>query len=92
MDKLKDLFPDRFENLGIFLLILAATFCFNWLARRAFNRFMRLQMTDIKADVTNYKFLGNALTSIIFTLGIVFAVREYPYFGGSHWFCFATSI
>lgn len=78
MDKFKDLFPERFENLGIFLLILATTFCFNWLARRAFNRFMRLQMTDIKADITNYKFLGNALSSIIFTVGVMFAVREYP--------------
>lgn len=78
MDKLKELFPDRFENLGIFLFILALTFLVNWVARRAFNRFMRLRTTDIKVDVTNYKFLGNALTSIIFTVGIMCAVREYP--------------
>jgi small conductance mechanosensitive channel len=78
MDKLKDFFPDRFENLGIFILILILTFAFNWGARRAFNRFMRLHTSDIKVDVTNYKFLGNALSTIIFTLGIIFAVREYP--------------
>jgi small conductance mechanosensitive channel len=78
MDKLKELFPERFENLGIFILILAATVVVNWLARRAFKRFMQLRMTDIKADITNYKFLGNALSTIIFTIGFMFAVREYP--------------
>jgi small conductance mechanosensitive channel len=78
MDKLKELFPDRFEQLGVFLLILLATCVINWLSRRAFNRFMRLRTTDIKLDVTNYKFLGNALSTIIFTVGVMFAIREYP--------------
>jgi small conductance mechanosensitive channel len=78
MDNLKDLFPDRFENLGIFILVLVATFFVNWAARRAFNRFMRLRTLDIKVDVTNYKFLGNALSTIIFTVGVMFAIREYP--------------
>ena len=78
MDKLKDLFPERFENIGIFFAILGLTFLANWLSRRAFNRFMRLRATAINVDLTNYKFLGNALSSIIFTVGIMFAVREYP--------------
>jgi small conductance mechanosensitive channel len=78
MDNLKDLFPDRFENLSIFILVLVATFFVNWAARRAFNRFMKLRTLDIKVDVTNYKFLGNALSTIIFTVGIMFAIREYP--------------
>jgi small conductance mechanosensitive channel len=78
MDKLKELFPDSIENLGVFILILLATFVINWVSRRAFNRFMRLRTSDIKVDVTNYKFLGNALSTIIFTIGIMFAVREYP--------------
>jgi small conductance mechanosensitive channel len=78
MDRLKDLFPAHFENLGVFLLILTATFLVNWVSRRAFNRFMQLRTTDIKVDLTNYKFLGNALSSIIFTVGIMFAIREYP--------------
>jgi small conductance mechanosensitive channel len=78
MDKLKNLFPDRFENLGIFMLIVALTFALNWLARRAFNRFMKARATDINVDLTNYKFLGNALSTIIFTVGIMFAIREYP--------------
>ena len=78
MDNLKNFFPERFENLGVFIGILALTFAFNWLARRAFNRFMKSRATDIKVDLTNYKFLGNALSTIIFTIGIMFAVREYP--------------
>ncbi len=78
MDTFKNLFPEHFENLGIFLAIVAATFVVNWLARRAFNRFMRLRTTDIKVDLTNYKFLYNALSTIIFTVGLMFAVREYP--------------
>ncbi len=78
MDNLKNLFPERFENLGVFLGILALTFAFNWLARRAFNRFMKARATDINVDLTNYKFLGNALSFIIFTIGLMFAVREYP--------------
>ena len=78
MDKFKNLFPERFENLGIFLGILALTFALNWLARRTFNRFMKSRATDINVDLTNYKFLGNALSSIIFTIGTMIAVREYP--------------
>ncbi len=78
MDKLKDLFPEHFENIGIFFAILALTFLANWLSRRTFNRFMRLRATAINVDLTNYKFLGNALSTIIFTVGVMFAVREYP--------------
>ena len=78
MDKLKDLFPERFENIGIFFAILGLTFLANWLSRRTFNRFMRHRTTAINMDLTNYKFLGNALSTIIFTVGVMFAVREYP--------------
>lgn len=78
MDKLKDLFPERFENIGIFFAILGLTFLANWLSRRTFNRFMRHRTTAINMDLTNYKFLGNALSTIIFTVGVMFAIREYP--------------
>ena len=78
MDKLKDLFPERFENIGIFFAILGLTFLANRLSRRTFNRFMRHRATAINVDLTNYKFLGNALSTIIFTVGVMFAIREYP--------------
>ena len=78
MDKIKQLLPDQFENLSIFVLLIGATFLFEWLIRRAFNRFIRTHTGDINADPTNYKFLGNALRTIIYTVGFMFAIREYP--------------
>jgi small conductance mechanosensitive channel len=78
MDKIKDLFPDDFENIGIFIVIVILTILFEWLARRGFVRFIRKRTEDLHNDPTNYKFLGNALTSIIYAIGLSFAIREYP--------------
>ena len=78
MDKIKDLFPDKFENIGIFIVIVIMTIMFEWLARRGFTRFIRKRTEDLQNDPTNYKFLGNALTSIIYAIGLSFAIREYP--------------
>jgi small conductance mechanosensitive channel len=78
MDKIKDLFPDKFENIGIFIVIILFTVLIEWLARRGFVRFIRKRTEDMQNDPTNYKFLGNALTSIIYTIGLSFAIREYP--------------
>ena len=78
MQTLKNIFPDSFENIGVFLLILACTFVINWLVLTAFKRFMKFRTIDAHTDVTNYKFLGNALSSIIFMIGFMFAIREYP--------------
>lgn len=80
MDKLKDLFPEKFENIGIIISIFLGTVLFEWLARRAFTRFIRVRTSDLQTDPTNYKFLGNALTSIIYAIGLSFAIREYPPF------------
>jgi small conductance mechanosensitive channel len=78
MDKIKDLFPDKFENIGIFIVIIIITILIEWLARRGFVRFIRKRTEDLQNDPTNYKFLGNALTSIIYAIGLSFAIREYP--------------
>jgi small conductance mechanosensitive channel len=78
MDKVKDLIPDNFEHIGLFIIIILITILAEWLARRAFTRFIRKRADDIHSDPTNYKFLGNALTSIIYTVGFIFAIREYP--------------
>jgi small conductance mechanosensitive channel len=78
MDKIKNLFPDKFENIGIFIVIVIMTVVFEWLARRGFVRFIRKRTEDLQNDPTNYKFLGNALTSIIYAIGLSFAIREYP--------------
>ena len=78
MDKLKNLLPDRIENISVFILILLLTFFVNYIAQRTFNRFMRRHAHDINLDMTNYKFLGNALQAIIIGVGLIFAIREYP--------------
>ena len=78
MDKVKDLFPEKFENIGIFLFIILMTVLVEWVARRGFVRLIRRHTEDLQNDPTNYKFLGNALTSIIYTIGLSFAIREYP--------------
>jgi small-conductance mechanosensitive channel len=78
MDKIKQVLPDAYEHLGIFLLIIALTVLAEWLTRRAFNRFIRIQTSDIQNDPTSYKFLGNALRTIIYTVGIGLAIRQYP--------------
>jgi small conductance mechanosensitive channel len=59
-------------------VIVIMTILFEWLARRGFVRFIRKRTEDLQNDPTNYKFLGNALTSIIYAIGLSFAIREYP--------------
>jgi small-conductance mechanosensitive channel len=78
MDKIQDYIPDKYEQLGVFLFIVMLTILFGWLARRGFARFIRSRTEDMNSDPTNYKFLGNALTTIIYTIGFIFAIREYP--------------
>ena len=78
MNFIKNLLPDKYESLALFLFILALTVFAEWLSRRAINRFIRKNSLDINNDPTNYKFLANALRGIIYSVGIMFAVREYP--------------
>ena len=78
MNFIKNLLPDKYESLALFLFILALTVFVEWLSRRAINRFIRKNSLDINNDPTNYKFLANALRGIIYSVGIMFAVREYP--------------
>ena len=78
MNFIKNLLPDKYESLALFLFILALTVFAEWLSRRAINRFIRKNSLDINNDPTNYKFLANALRGIIYSIGIMFAVREYP--------------
>lgn len=78
MDIIKQLLPDQYESLAIFMLVLLLTIFVEWLSRRALNRFIRINSQDINSDPTNYKFLANALRAIIYSIGIMMAIREYP--------------
>lgn len=78
MDKIQEFIPDRYEQIGLFIGIIIATILLEWIARRTFARFIRRRSADMYSDPTNYKFLGNALTSIIYTISFIFLIREYP--------------
>jgi small conductance mechanosensitive channel len=78
MELLKQLLPDKFENLGVFILIILVTFLIEFVVRKALNRFIMVNSVAMKNDPTNYKFLANALRAIIFSVGLMFAIREYP--------------
>jgi small conductance mechanosensitive channel len=78
MDFIKQLLPDQFEGLALFILVILLTLFVEWFSRRALNRFIRINSQDIKSDPTNYKFLANALRGIIYTVGIILAIKEYP--------------
>ncbi|MBL7814914.1 MAG: mechanosensitive ion channel family protein [Saprospiraceae bacterium] len=78
MEFIKKLLPDKYESLAIFILIILLTVLVEWVSRRAVNRFIRKSSQDINSDPTNYKFLSNALRGIIYSIGIMLAVREYP--------------
>lgn len=76
MDKFNQLLPDRFESTAAFFIIIFFTLLANWLSRRTFNRLMK-KSSD--SDVlTNFKFVGNALSTIIYSIGIIFIIREFP--------------
>lgn len=78
MDIIKQLLPDKYEGLALLVFVILLTFLVEWLSRRALNRFIRITSEDIHNDPTNYKFLANALRGIIFSIGFMLAVREYP--------------
>lgn len=76
MERIKDLIPDAYMPIITFVLILLLTAFLNWVAMRAFKR-LYTKKTD-NDDLTYFKFIGNALTTIIYTIGIIFAIREFP--------------
>jgi small conductance mechanosensitive channel len=77
MDKIQKYIPDHYEQIAVFIGIVASTILIEWLSRRAFARYLRKRSEDENDDPTNLKFLGNALSSIIYSIGFIFAMREY---------------
>lgn len=78
MDVIKQFLPDQYENLAILILVILLTMVVEWISRRALNRYIRINSHAIQSDPTNYKFLANALRFIIFGIGMMLAIREYP--------------
>ena len=76
MDRINQYIPDKLETLLVFITIIATTMFSNWLARRGYTRLMKKSADN--EDLTSFKFVGNALTAIIYSIGIIFAIREFP--------------
>ncbi len=76
MDKIIQILPKGFESFIVFLFIISVTLLSNWLARRTFSRL--LKKSEENTDITGFKFIGNALTAIIYSIGIIFLIREIP--------------
>ena len=78
MDFIKQFLPDKYENLAILILVIFLTISVEWISRRALTRYIRINSQAMQSDPTNFKFLANALRSIIYGVGLMLAVREYP--------------
>jgi small conductance mechanosensitive channel len=76
MDNFTSFISDKYMPFVTCLVILGLTILFNYLARRTFNRILTNRSDN--DDLTNYKFIGNAVTAVIYTIGIIFAIREFP--------------
>jgi small conductance mechanosensitive channel len=76
MDKIRSFIPDGYEPIVVFTFIVLMTIITNLTARRAYKRLIQHRMDN--EDLTNVKFVGNALTAIIYTIGFIFAIREFP--------------
>ncbi len=77
MNFISHLLSDRIENLSIFIAIIIATIILGRVASFAFRHFMMSRSNSTENELTNYKFLGNAMTAIIYTIGTIVAIREY---------------
>ncbi len=77
MHTILDLIYNRFEKFLVISFIFGLTLSTEWIARRTLVRYMRVRSIH-ENDTTNLKFLGNALSAIIYSIGIIFAIREYP--------------
>lgn len=76
MEKINQFLPDKYESIIAFFSIIVLMILSNWLARRAFNRLMKKSSDN--NDLTSFKFVGNALTTVIYGIGIIFIIREFP--------------
>jgi small conductance mechanosensitive channel len=68
----------QLPDFWVFAAILGATVLLEWLLRRVLWRYLTKAAVEMKSDVTNFRYLSNSLSGIVYTVGIIFAVREYP--------------
>jgi small-conductance mechanosensitive channel len=65
-------------DFWIFLLIILLTFLTERLSRRGVISLLKSSYLDDQDSITRFTFLLNAQRLLIFTMGFMFAVREFP--------------
>lgn len=65
-------------DIWIFLFIIAITILTERLCRRAVNRLLNSSYLDDQDSLTRFTFLLNTQRLLIYSIGLVFAVREFP--------------
>jgi small conductance mechanosensitive channel len=78
MDVIKQFLPNEYANLAILIFVILLTLLVEWISRRALTRYIRINSQVMQSDPTNFKFLANALRAIIYSIGLMLAIREYP--------------
>jgi len=68
----------QYSGWPYFLAIVFSTFVVGLIFNRLYFRFIRFSTVIIRNDPTNYKFLGHALTALIYTLGFTWAIYSLP--------------
>lgn len=64
----------RYQVFIEFILIITITVVVSFVANKLFKRFVRNNEEITNSDLTNYKFLEHSLSSIIYLIGISFAI------------------
>lgn len=66
------------QQISTPLIIVLMTVVGAWAFRRLYQQFINHSSRIMNNDPTNYKFVGHALTALIYTLGFSWAVYEIP--------------
>ena len=66
------------QQTSIPLVIIVVTIVGAWIFRKLYQKFIKHSSGIMNNDPTNYKFIGHALTALIYTLGFSWAVYEVP--------------
>ncbi len=67
-----------FSFFGVFIGILVASAFAEWMFRRFYVRLIHRSTLAMNNDPTNYRFMGQLISAIIYLVGLILAIREVP--------------
>lgn len=84
MDKLKSLFSNisfkYFDHIFLIITTIVVAFLISLIVRKIAQTIIKKYSERIKVDPTNYSFLKNSLSFIIFTIAVIFIFIKIPFF------------